>query len=83
MSRETVAEVKEEVFSRCRESSPAKGDVKVRVKVAPDGNITNVQVVSTPDVILGNCVKDVIQKKAKFPSTKEGGDTDWKVNFNW
>jgi TonB family protein len=56
----------------CGDRSPAKGQVKVSVKVSPDGSVTGVTVRSTPEPGLGNCVAGVVQT-AKFARTQNGG----------
>jgi predicted Zn finger-like uncharacterized protein len=56
----------------CGDKSPAKGQVKVSVKVSADGSVTGVTVRNTPDPGLGNCVAGVVQT-AKFARTQNGG----------
>jgi TonB family protein len=56
----------------CGDKSPAKGQVRVSVKVGPDGRVTSVTVKNTPDDGLGNCVASMVQK-ATFAKTQTGG----------
>jgi len=56
----------------CGDKSSAKGKVRLSVKVAPAGNTTNIEVKSTPDAALGNCVAAAMQH-ATFERTKNGG----------
>jgi TonB family protein len=55
----------------CGSRHPAKGEVKVTVKVAPSGSVGDVSVRSSPDPALGKCVADTV-KGAKFPKTEKG-----------
>jgi predicted Zn finger-like uncharacterized protein len=79
MISEGVAKVKARVMS-CGDKSPAKGQVKVSVKVGPDGHVTAVTVKSTPDPGLGNCVAGVVQK-ATFSKTQSGGSFSYPYTF--
>jgi predicted Zn finger-like uncharacterized protein len=79
MISEGVGKVKPRVMS-CGERSPAKGQVKVSVKVAPDGRVTNVTVKNTPDASLGNCVASMMQK-ATFAKTQTGGSFAYPYTF--
>jgi protein TonB len=49
-----------------------KGKVTISVKVAPDGQPTEVKVVATPDAALGACVANAMQQ-ARFSPSKAGG----------
>jgi predicted Zn finger-like uncharacterized protein len=65
----------------CGEKFPsAKGQVKVSVKVSPDGSVTGVTVRNTPDPGLGNCVAGVLQT-AKFARTQSGGSFAYPFQF--
>jgi hypothetical protein len=79
MISEGVAKVKARVMS-CGDKSPAKGQVKVSVKVNPDGAVTNVTVKNTPDPGLGNCVAGMMQK-ATFAKTQTGGSFSYPYTF--
>lgn len=64
----------------CGDKSPAKGQVKVSVKVGPDGHVSSVTVKNTPDAGLGNCVAGVMQK-ATFAKTQTGGSFAYPFSF--
>lgn len=59
-------------MSACSLRSDAKGNVKVRIVVAPEGIVSKVKIVSTPNAVLGACVKEVVMK-AVFDRTELGG----------
>jgi TonB family protein len=61
-------------------SQGAKGKVKVKVRVAASGAVTNVDVEATPDPALGACVARAIQK-AVFPKTQLGGSFSYPFVF--
>jgi outer membrane biosynthesis protein TonB len=79
MISDGVAKVKARVMS-CGDKSPAKGQVKVSVKVSPDGHVSGVTVKNTPDVGLGNCVAGQMQK-ATFGKTQSGGSFSYPYTF--
>ncbi|HEU4728609.1 MAG TPA: GYF domain-containing protein [Kofleriaceae bacterium] len=79
MISEGVAKVKARVMS-CGDKSPAKGQVKVSVKVGPDGHVSSVTVKNTPDAGLGNCVAGMMQK-ATFARTQSGGSFSYPYTF--
>ncbi|HEX8110423.1 MAG TPA: hypothetical protein VF516_21975, partial [Kofleriaceae bacterium] len=79
MIADGVAKVKQKAQA-CGDKSPAKGQVKVSVKVSPDGNVTSVAVKNTPDPGLGNCVAGVMQT-AKFSRTQSGGSFAYPFQF--
>jgi predicted Zn finger-like uncharacterized protein len=79
MISDGVSKVKARVMS-CGEKSPAKGQVKVSVKVSPEGHVTSVTVKNTPDVNLGNCVQNMVQK-AMFAKTQTGGAFSYPYTF--
>jgi TonB family protein len=64
----------------CGKANPAKGSVKVTVKVQPSGNIEKAEIKQTPDPALGECVLTAV-KKAKFPATKKGGSFSYPFVF--
>jgi outer membrane biosynthesis protein TonB len=57
-----------------------KGDTKFRVKVAPDGKVTDVQGVDIPPAgeFLSSCVSESM-KGWKFPSSGQGGSMTFAV----
>ena len=74
-----IANVKARV-SACGDKSPAKGKVKVHVKVGGDGRVANVAVESSPDAGLGACVAAAVQK-ASFSKTQSGGSFSYPFVF--
>ena len=66
---------------RCGEQHPAKGTVKVHVRVAADGNVTNVDVTATPDAELGACVASHVQG-IQFARSKNGGSFSYPFVFD-
>ena len=79
MVQEALGVVKPAVIA-CGEQSGVHGTVKLQVKVSPDGRVTNVSVVSTPDPALGACAASMVQK-AKFPETDDGGSFGYPFVF--
>jgi TonB family protein len=79
MISEGVGKVKARV-TQCGDKSSAKGDVRVSVKVNPDGSVANVSVKSTPDAALGSCVAAAMQK-ATFKKTQSGGSFAYPWKF--
>jgi len=79
MISDGVGKVKAKVMS-CGDKSPAKGQVKVSVKVGPDGHVSNVTVKATPDAGLGSCVASMMQK-ATFAKTQTGGSFSYPYTF--
>ncbi len=74
-----VGAVKAKVMA-CGDKSSAKGQVKVSVKVNPDGSISSVTVKNTPDAALGNCVASAMQR-ARFAKTQSGGSFGYPFVF--
>jgi hypothetical protein len=64
----------------CGGRSPAHGDVKVSIKVAPGGTVANVTIRSTPDDVLGACVTAAAQR-GSFAKTKRGGTFSYLWRF--
>ena len=64
----------------CADGSPAKGIVKVTVKVTPEGTVSAVTVRDTPDRALGECVKRAITA-ATFTKTLRGGSFSYPFVF--
>ncbi len=64
----------------CGDKSPAKGKVKVHVKVGGDGRVTSVSVETSPDPALGACVSAAVQK-ATFAKTQNGGSFGYPFVF--
>ena len=79
MITDGIGKVRARVMS-CGDKSPAKGQVKVSVKVGPDGRVANVTVKNTPDDALGACVAGQVQK-AVFPKTQTGGQFAYPYTF--
>jgi outer membrane biosynthesis protein TonB len=76
---EGIAKVKPDIAA-CGKSSAAKGSVKVKVDVAPEGNVARVEVTTTPDAPLGACVASAVQK-ATFKKTTKGGSFSYPFVF--
>jgi TonB family protein len=64
----------------CGGKSSARGEVKVGVKVGPDGKVTSTTVKQTPDAALGDCVAAAV-KKATFAKTQKGGGFTYPHRF--
>jgi len=67
----TMATVKAKIMS-CGDRTPAKGLVKIHLKVSGDGKVTDSSVETSPDPALGACVS-AAAKRAVFPKTQTGG----------
>lgn len=76
---EGMAKLKGKLLA-CGDGSKASGTVKVGVKVAPRGAVTNVIVQATPDPKLGACVAGVIQT-ATFAKSPSGGSFSYPIVF--
>jgi len=79
MIAEGVGPVKAKVMA-CGDKSSAKGQVKVSVKVNPDGSIASVTVKASPDPGLGSCVASAMQR-ARFKKTQSGGTFGYPFVF--
>jgi predicted Zn finger-like uncharacterized protein len=79
MISDGVSRVKARVMA-CGDKSSAKGQVKVSVKVAPDGHVAGVTVKNTPDPALGNCVAGAMNG-AHFSKTQNGGSFGYPFVF--
>ncbi len=66
---------------RCGDQHPAKGVVKVRVHVQPDGVADEVTDETTPDEDLGMCVAGAVNQ-ARYPQTKNGGSFNYPFKFD-
>ena len=75
----TIAAVKPAVTA-CNASGRAKGIVKVRVLVGPDGAPTTVTVMQGVDPPVDACVAAAIQQ-ARFPPTDQGGAFSYPFVF--
>jgi len=64
----------------CATTAPAKGTVKVHVRVAANGLVTNVDVIATPTAALGACVAAAMQR-AVFERTRQGGSFSYPFVF--
>jgi hypothetical protein len=78
MIQNTIGTVKATVRA-CAEKAPAKGVVKVKVKVTPEGTST-VTVTEQPSEALGTCVKKAVEG-AQFPPTRNGGSFSYPFMF--
>jgi predicted Zn finger-like uncharacterized protein len=78
MIREGVDKVKGRAMGCAKDS--VHGQVKVSVRVGPDGRVSNVTVKTTPDEGLGSCVAGVMQK-ATFARTQNGGSFAYPFTF--
>ncbi len=74
-----VTSVKAAVAS-CATKAPAKGTVKVHVRVRANGLVSNVTIAETPDAALGACVAAAMQG-AVFQRTKAGGSFTYPFVF--
>ena len=79
MISDGVSKVKARVMA-CGDKSSAKGQVKVSVKVNPDGHVGSVSVKATPDPGLGSCVAGAMQR-ATFAKTSNGGSFSYPFVF--
>jgi predicted Zn finger-like uncharacterized protein len=79
MISDGVGRVKGRVMA-CGSSSSAKGQVKVSVKVSPNGSVASVSVKNTPDAALGNCVQAQMSR-ATFAKTQNGGSFGYPFMF--
>jgi len=68
---EGIAKVKAKIMA-CGDGSKGQGNVKVNVKVAPDGTVVTVTAHGSTDAKVNTCVGDAI-KKATFAKTTSGG----------
>jgi predicted Zn finger-like uncharacterized protein len=83
LDRNMISEGIDKVKARaqaCGDKSSAKGEVRVSVKVGPDGRVVGVTVKNTPDPGLGNCVTGVMQT-ARFARTQGGGSFAYPFRF--
>ncbi len=67
-----VASIRSLITSCGQQYASAKGTVKVRVRVSPNGRVEEVLVANTPDAGLGGCVASAV-RKAIFEPTFHGG----------
>ena len=66
--------------SGCGRQSSAHGDVKLSVRVAPSGEVTDVTVKFSPGPTLDACVTTAV-RKARFPATQYGGSFAYVWRF--
>ncbi|HEY5937249.1 MAG TPA: hypothetical protein VIU61_21515 [Kofleriaceae bacterium] len=66
-----IAKVRAKVMA-CGEQFPTKGTVKLAITVDPEGQITELDVVETPEDALGSCVAAAV-RTATFAKTEGGG----------
>jgi TonB family protein len=74
-----IAKVKWRVTA-CADTSPARGKVKVHVKVDGAGRVAGVAVETSPDPELGACVAAAV-RKAAFARTQHGGSFSYPFVF--
>jgi outer membrane biosynthesis protein TonB len=67
-------------IAACGDRSSAKGRVKLSVKVAPDGTVSDVTIRDTPDPDLGQCVGKEM-RRARFEKTDLGGSFSYPFVF--
>lgn len=79
MVTEAISPAKPAVIA-CGERFPARGTVKIQVRVSPSGKVLSANVTSSPDPDLGTCVAGAV-KLAKFPETDEGGSFGYPFAF--
>jgi serine/threonine protein kinase len=79
MISDGVAKVKARVTA-CGDKSSAKGQVKVKVQVGPDGRVTNTSIATAPDPALASCVQAAMAK-ATFKRTQNGGSFTFPFVF--
>jgi hypothetical protein len=58
-------------ISRCGDASPAKGKVRMKVRVGSDGRVESATVDAAPDAALGRCVANALLT-ARFPESRNG-----------
>jgi hypothetical protein len=75
-----ISYVKDRVMA-CGTQHPAKGIVKVHVKVRPDGGVSGISIEQTPDAELANCVAGVLYT-AKFAKSDDGGSFSYPFVFD-
>lgn len=83
LGRQAITAGIESVRSRidaCADRSPAKGKIRLRVRVAPSGRVTDVTVEVAPDAALGRCVAAAV-KRARFERTQRGGSFSYPFMF--
>jgi outer membrane biosynthesis protein TonB len=74
-----IASVRARVAA-CANRSTAKGKVKVRIRVEPRGQVSQVVIEATPDPALGACVAGAV-RSALFPRTRNGGSFTYPFVF--
>jgi TonB family protein len=79
MISKAMSAVKPHVLA-CGKTETAKGQVKVRVEVAPDGKVKTVEVKAAPSEPLGACVAKAV-KAATFDRTANGGSFTYPFVF--
>lgn len=67
-------------ISACAKRSAAKGMVKVRVRVHPEGDLASATVDATPDPVLGTCVVEALET-VLFERTQNGGSFSYPFVF--
>jgi len=79
MVQEGMAQIKPAVIA-CGERVPAKGTVRIAVRVSGSGKVISANASESPDPELGTCVAAAV-KLARFPETDEGGSFTYPFAF--
>ncbi|MEZ4360655.1 MAG: GYF domain-containing protein [Kofleriaceae bacterium] len=79
MIKAGIAKVKGKAQA-CGSKSSATGAVKVRIKATPEGKVGSVDVLSSPDSALGNCVASAL-RGATFAKTQRGMGFAYTLSF--
>lgn len=77
---DAMAKIKPAVVACGDQHKDAKGNVKVQVKVKPDGTVESADIKAAPKPELGTCVANAI-RKATFQPTKNGGAFSYPFKF--
>ncbi len=75
-----VGAVLDAVLDCGKQATGVTGVVKLKVKVSPNGAVTEVTVMQTPDAALGECAAKAM-KRAKFDPTEQGGSFSYPFSF--
>jgi hypothetical protein len=83
LDREAITSVMQLVrddIAACGKTDPAKGVLKISIKVAPSGDVASATVRTTPSESLGRCVIGVMSR-AHFAQTLNGGSFSYPLVF--
>lgn len=75
-----VGAVLDAVLDCGKQAEAVTGVVKLKVKVSPNGAVTEVTVTQTPDTALGECAAKAM-KRARFDPTEQGGSFSYPFSF--